>query len=179
MPSTSLLCRICLDAYEEPTVSTGCWHACCRECWLRCLGSTKLCPICKRITEAVDLRRIYLWCSIYQTFCSWAQVFVGRYIDMHPRSESSTFGIWSASRGISRTLMRQFRAHANGLNLYHVAHTRRTQDLEHHVFRKRARFKEFFLTCWILYLFHNCFIRDWRPFLTDFCSSAIVGLFSK
>lgn len=58
--STSLLCRICLDTYNEPTVSTGCWHACCRECWLRCLGSTKLCPICKRITEAADLRRIYL-----------------------------------------------------------------------------------------------------------------------
>ncbi|KAF9464849.1 hypothetical protein BDZ94DRAFT_1296879 [Collybia nuda] len=58
--STSLLCRICLDPYNEPTVSTGCWHTCCRECWLRCLGSTKLCPICKRITGATDLRRIYL-----------------------------------------------------------------------------------------------------------------------
>ncbi|EMD41059.1 hypothetical protein CERSUDRAFT_103393 [Gelatoporia subvermispora B] len=58
--STSLLCRICLDPYTEPTASTGCWHTCCRECWLRCLGSTKLCPICKRITSAADLRRIYL-----------------------------------------------------------------------------------------------------------------------
>jgi len=58
--STSLLCRICLDPYTEPTVSTGCWHTCCRECWLRCLGSTKLCPICKRITAATDLRKIYL-----------------------------------------------------------------------------------------------------------------------
>ncbi|KAJ3003939.1 hypothetical protein NUW54_g5050 [Trametes sanguinea] len=56
--STSLLCRICLDPYTEPTVSTGCWHTCCRECWLRCLGSTKLCPICKRITGASDLRRV-------------------------------------------------------------------------------------------------------------------------
>ncbi|KAF9006623.1 hypothetical protein BDQ17DRAFT_1352083 [Cyathus striatus] len=58
--STSLLCRICLDPYHEPTVSTGCWHTCCRECWLRCLGSTKLCPICKRITNATELRRVYL-----------------------------------------------------------------------------------------------------------------------
>ncbi|KAL1946468.1 hypothetical protein VTO73DRAFT_14572 [Trametes versicolor] len=58
--STSLLCRICLDPYTEPTVSTGCWHTCCRECWLRCLASTKLCPICKRITGAADLRRVYL-----------------------------------------------------------------------------------------------------------------------
>ena len=53
-------CRICLDPYTEPTVSTGCWHTCCRECWLRCLGSNKLCPICKRITAATDLRRVYL-----------------------------------------------------------------------------------------------------------------------
>ena len=58
--SPSLLCRICIDPYSEPTVSTGCWHTCCRECWLRCLGSTKLCPICKRITSATELRRIYL-----------------------------------------------------------------------------------------------------------------------
>ena len=58
--SSSPVCRICLDPYEEPTVSTGCWHTCCRECWLRCLGTTKLCPICKRITVPGDLRRIYL-----------------------------------------------------------------------------------------------------------------------
>ncbi|KIM46433.1 hypothetical protein M413DRAFT_441525 [Hebeloma cylindrosporum] len=58
--STPILCRICIDPYTEPTVSTGCWHTCCKECWLRCLGSTKLCPICKRITGAGDLRRVYL-----------------------------------------------------------------------------------------------------------------------
>ncbi|KAI0700578.1 hypothetical protein BC835DRAFT_1326797 [Cytidiella melzeri] len=60
LPSALLLCRICLDPYTEPTVSTGCWHTCCRECWLRCLGSTRQCPICKRITAAADLRRVYL-----------------------------------------------------------------------------------------------------------------------
>ncbi|KAJ4479175.1 hypothetical protein J3R30DRAFT_2728173 [Lentinula aciculospora] len=58
--STVPLCRICIEPYNEPTASTGCWHTCCRECWLRCLGSTKLCPICKRITAATDLRRVYL-----------------------------------------------------------------------------------------------------------------------
>ncbi|KAI3616579.1 ring finger protein 1 [Moniliophthora roreri] len=60
LKSTRLSCRICIDPYVEPTVSTGCWHTCCRECWLRCLGSTKLCPICKRITAPTDLRRVYL-----------------------------------------------------------------------------------------------------------------------
>ncbi|KAJ7752776.1 hypothetical protein DFH07DRAFT_868781 [Mycena maculata] len=58
--SATSLCRICIESYTDPTVSTGCWHTCCKECWLRCLGSTKLCPICKRITAATDLRRVYL-----------------------------------------------------------------------------------------------------------------------
>jgi len=53
-------CRICLETYSEPTVSTGCWHACCRACWLRCLNATGVCPICKRITVTGDLRRVYL-----------------------------------------------------------------------------------------------------------------------
>ncbi|KAF8806343.1 hypothetical protein BYT27DRAFT_7191688 [Phlegmacium glaucopus] len=56
----AVLCRICLEPYSEPTASTGCWHTCCRLCWLKCLGTTKLCPICKRITGATDLRRIYI-----------------------------------------------------------------------------------------------------------------------
>ncbi|KAI0050563.1 hypothetical protein FA95DRAFT_1555490 [Auriscalpium vulgare] len=60
VPEGGMGCRICLDAYAEPTVSTGCWHTFCRNCWLQCLGSTGLCPICKRITAATELRRIYL-----------------------------------------------------------------------------------------------------------------------
>jgi hypothetical protein len=58
--SSPNLCRICLSQYTEPTVSTGCWHTCCRECWLRCLGATKLCPMCQRITSAAELRRVYM-----------------------------------------------------------------------------------------------------------------------
>ncbi|KAF7290934.1 RING-type domain-containing protein [Mycena chlorophos] len=57
---TLSLCRICIEPYTEPTVSTGCWHTCCRECWLRCLGTNKLCPMCKRITGAAELRRVFL-----------------------------------------------------------------------------------------------------------------------
>ncbi|KAF9226710.1 hypothetical protein BS17DRAFT_499804 [Gyrodon lividus] len=53
-------CRICLSPYVDPTVSTGCWHTCCATCWLRCLGATKLCPMCQRITGAAELRRVYL-----------------------------------------------------------------------------------------------------------------------
>ncbi|KAF8338775.1 uncharacterized protein EI90DRAFT_3039102 [Cantharellus anzutake] len=53
-------CRICLESYSEPTVSVACWHVFCKTCWLQCLGSTRLCPICKHISAASNLRRIYL-----------------------------------------------------------------------------------------------------------------------
>ncbi|KAG9127397.1 hypothetical protein FRC07_014342 [Ceratobasidium sp. 392] len=58
--ATPTVCRICLDAFVEPVVSTGCWHLFCRECWLQSLGSTKYCPICKRITSTSNLRKVYL-----------------------------------------------------------------------------------------------------------------------
>ncbi|CEL63671.1 E3 ubiquitin-protein ligase Rnf220 OS=Mus musculus GN=Rnf220 PE=1 SV=1 [Rhizoctonia solani AG-1 IB] len=54
------VCRICLDPFMEPVVSTGCWHLFCRECWLRSLGSTKYCPICKRITSTSNLRKVFM-----------------------------------------------------------------------------------------------------------------------
>lgn len=53
-------CQICMDDYKSPCVSICCWHVHCEECWLRSLGSRKLCPKCNMITSATDLRRIYL-----------------------------------------------------------------------------------------------------------------------
>ncbi|KAI9453071.1 hypothetical protein F5148DRAFT_1329979, partial [Russula earlei] len=58
--NSAFACRICFEIYREPTVSVGCWHACCRACWLRCLNATGVCPICKRITVSSDLRRVYM-----------------------------------------------------------------------------------------------------------------------
>ena len=54
------MCNICMDSYTTPLVSTVCWHVSCQECWMRALGSKKLCPQCKVIIQAKDLRRIYL-----------------------------------------------------------------------------------------------------------------------
>lgn len=53
-------CHICMDFYKDPCVSICCWHVHCEECWMRSLGSRKLCPKCNMITSATDLRRIYL-----------------------------------------------------------------------------------------------------------------------
>eukprot|EP01118_Nematostelium_gracile_P000768 TRINITY_DN10776_c0_g1_i1.p1 TRINITY_DN10776_c0_g1~~TRINITY_DN10776_c0_g1_i1.p1 ORF type:complete len:373 (+),score=87.00 TRINITY_DN10776_c0_g1_i1:45-1121(+) len=53
-------CLICLEAYEVPLVSVECWHVHCEKCWLSSLGAKKLCPQCKVITSASDLRRIFL-----------------------------------------------------------------------------------------------------------------------
>ncbi|XP_075711616.1 E3 ubiquitin-protein ligase Rnf220-like [Rhinoderma darwinii] len=53
-------CHICLDAYTVPVTSIQCWHIHCEGCWLRALGSKKLCPQCNTITSPSDLRRVYL-----------------------------------------------------------------------------------------------------------------------
>ena len=54
------MCNICMDSYNTPLVSTQCWHVSCEECWMRALGTKKLCPQCKIIIQPKDLRRIYL-----------------------------------------------------------------------------------------------------------------------
>ncbi|XP_068128253.1 E3 ubiquitin-protein ligase RNF220-like [Hyperolius riggenbachi] len=53
-------CHICLDAYSLPVTSIQCWHIHCEACWLRALGTKKLCPQCNTITSPSDLRRVYL-----------------------------------------------------------------------------------------------------------------------
>ena len=55
-----VLCNICFDSYTKPVVSVVCWHVHCEECWLRALGTKKLCPQCKIIIQPRDLRRVYL-----------------------------------------------------------------------------------------------------------------------
>jgi hypothetical protein len=49
-----------MDAYTKPVASVACWHVHCESCWMRALGAKKLCPQCKVIVRAKDLRRIYL-----------------------------------------------------------------------------------------------------------------------
>ncbi|ODN00502.1 hypothetical protein Ocin01_06184 [Orchesella cincta] len=52
-------CLVCKDKYKKPVVSISCWHVHCEQCWLRSLGSKKLCPQCNMITSAADLRRVF------------------------------------------------------------------------------------------------------------------------
>ncbi|XP_069086522.1 E3 ubiquitin-protein ligase RNF220-like isoform X2 [Pleurodeles waltl] len=56
----SYKCHICLDSYSAPLTSIQCWHIHCELCWLRTLGTKKLCPQCHTITSPADLRRVYL-----------------------------------------------------------------------------------------------------------------------
>ncbi|CAM5117833.1 unnamed protein product [Natator depressus] len=55
----SYKCHICLDSYSVPLTSIQCWHIHCEQCWLRTLGSKKLCPQCNAITSPADLRRVF------------------------------------------------------------------------------------------------------------------------
>jgi hypothetical protein len=53
-------CMICLESYTSPLTSILCWHVYCEACWLKTLGTKKVCPQCIIITAPSDLRRIYL-----------------------------------------------------------------------------------------------------------------------
>ncbi|KAG0345954.1 hypothetical protein BG004_002745 [Podila humilis] len=53
-------CLICLEPYTVPLTSIVCWHVHCEACWMKTLGSKKLCPQCQKITLPKDLRRIYI-----------------------------------------------------------------------------------------------------------------------
>merc|ERR1712183_283965 len=53
-------CFICMSSYQNPVVSTNCWHVCCEECWMRALGAKKVCPKCSMIVSPASLRKIYL-----------------------------------------------------------------------------------------------------------------------
>uniref|UniRef100_T2MCG5 E3 ubiquitin-protein ligase RNF220 n=1 Tax=Hydra vulgaris TaxID=6087 RepID=T2MCG5_HYDVU len=56
----ALKCSICVGPYINPLVSTSCWHVCCTDCWLRSLGTKKMCPICGSIVSSAHLRKIFL-----------------------------------------------------------------------------------------------------------------------
>lgn len=53
-------CLICMDDFKTPVCSICCWHVHCEECWLKTLGSRKVCPQCNMITSPNDLRRIFM-----------------------------------------------------------------------------------------------------------------------
>lgn len=53
-------CAVCWETLKMPsTVSVNCWHVCCEECWLRTLGTKRLCPHCSTITNPCDLRKVF------------------------------------------------------------------------------------------------------------------------
>ncbi len=53
-------CPVCWETLKMPAVaSVNCWHVCCEECWLRQLGTKRLCPQCSTITNPEDLRKVY------------------------------------------------------------------------------------------------------------------------
>ena len=53
-------CAVCWETLKMPAAaSVNCWHVCCEECWLRTLGTKRLCPHCSTITNPSDLRKVF------------------------------------------------------------------------------------------------------------------------
>jgi len=54
------MCKICMSCFSRPLVSTSCWHVHCQTCWLRALGTARVCPQCKAPVKPDDLSRVFL-----------------------------------------------------------------------------------------------------------------------
>lgn len=53
-------CSVCWETLKMPALaSINCWHVCCEGCWLRQLGTKRLCPHCSAITNPEDLRKVF------------------------------------------------------------------------------------------------------------------------
>lgn len=58
--ATAPKCAVCWETLKMPAVtSVNCWHVCCEVCWLRTLGTKRLCPHCSCITNPSDLRKVF------------------------------------------------------------------------------------------------------------------------
>lgn len=58
--ATTPKCAVCWETLKMPAVaSVNCWHVCCEDCWLRTLGTKRLCPHCSTITNPSDLRKVF------------------------------------------------------------------------------------------------------------------------
>lgn len=58
--ATAPKCAVCWEILKMPaTVSINCWHICCEDCWLKTLGTKRLCPHCSSITNPSDLRKVF------------------------------------------------------------------------------------------------------------------------
>ena len=53
-------CPTCRGRMTTPVLNVSCWHLKCEQCWLRAVGTKKVCSICNGPASVKELRKVHL-----------------------------------------------------------------------------------------------------------------------
>lgn len=56
----AVTCPTCLGRMSSPVLNVSCWHLKCEKCWLRAVGTKKVCSICSAPASVKELRKVHL-----------------------------------------------------------------------------------------------------------------------
>lgn len=59
-PSRGLRCPACSGAMNTPVLNVNCWHLKCESCWLRAVGTSKVCSLCSVPASVRELRKVHV-----------------------------------------------------------------------------------------------------------------------
>ena len=57
---SGLSCPSCRGQMATPVLNVSCWHLKCEDCWLRAVGTRKVCSICAGPASVKELRRVHV-----------------------------------------------------------------------------------------------------------------------
>ena len=59
-PRSGMCCPCCSGKMNRPVLNVSCWHLKCEKCWLRAVGTKKVCSICNGSASVKELRRVHV-----------------------------------------------------------------------------------------------------------------------
>ena len=58
--NTGISCPTCPGKMSTPVLNVSCWHLKCEKCWLKAVGTKKVCSICSGPASVKELRRVHV-----------------------------------------------------------------------------------------------------------------------
>ncbi|XP_023343927.1 uncharacterized protein LOC111713320 [Eurytemora carolleeae] len=58
--TSGMKCSSCSLSMITPVLNTSCWHLQCERCWLRTVGTSKICSTCSAPASVRDLRKVHV-----------------------------------------------------------------------------------------------------------------------
>eukprot|EP00090_Calanus_glacialis_P015962 TRINITY_DN25072_c0_g1_i1.p1 TRINITY_DN25072_c0_g1~~TRINITY_DN25072_c0_g1_i1.p1 ORF type:complete len:311 (-),score=48.29 TRINITY_DN25072_c0_g1_i1:90-1022(-) len=58
--NSGISCPTCPEKMSTPVLNVSCWHLKCEKCWLKAVGTKKVCTICSGPASVKELRRVHV-----------------------------------------------------------------------------------------------------------------------